>query len=192
MARRRTHTEKWWEAAPPHILRCAGHNKVNGERCKSEAAPGTTVCDRHGALIPVVQAAAAQRIQMSVDEAAKHLVDWMGDTSVDMRERVKIAHDLLDRGGLAATQKHLVGIGTTGDAVETLFMDLLSTPGMLDDPAPVQALPAGESADDDIVDAEVVEEPTPAKPKPAPAKPKRDSVRPPKHIRDDLERLGLL
>lgn len=140
MARRRTHTEKWWDAAAPHILRCTGHNKTDGSRCRAEASPGTTVCERHGALIPVVQQAAANRIQMSVDEAAQRLIEWLNDNDVDMRERVKIAHDLLDRGGLGATSKHLVGVVGSGDPVETLFRDILSDPSGLAPATP--ALPA--------------------------------------------------
>lgn len=213
MARRKTHTEKWWDAAPPHTLRCTGHNKTDGSRCRAEAAPGTTVCDRHGALIPAVQAAAARRVQMSVDEAAQRLITWMNDDSVDMRERVKIAHDLLDRGGLAATSKHLVGVVGGGDPVETLFLDLLSTPGALVDPASQRPLPpdpeqlelnrradpeaALEFADligpVDVVDAELVEDYPSTVASSASRHPRGPNpAKPPKHIRDDLERLGLL
>lgn len=152
MARRRTHTELWWENhTDPTVIRCAAHLKTTGERCRSEAAPGTSVCEKHGALVPAVQQAAATRIQMSVDEASKRLVEWLNDNSVDMRERVKIAHDLLDRGGLGATQKHLLGV-VSNDPVETLFRDLLTTPGMLAEPrTEVRQI-------DGVVEGEVVEE----------------------------------
>jgi len=208
MAHRRTHTEKWWDAAPPHVLRCVGHYKTTGERCRSEAAPGTSVCDKHGALAPAVQQAAATRIQMSVDQAAQRLVEWLNDNDVDMRERVKIAHDLLDRGGLSATQKHLVGV-VSGDPVETLFRDILADPNGL---APaVPAMPAapvpdaaqaaldarqdvpdlrtflsreiGSDGPDDVVDAELVPDAE------DPATVRAAPYRTPKRIRDDLARL---
>lgn len=208
MARRKTHTEKWWDAAAPHILRCTGHNKTDGSRCRAEAEPGTTVCWRHGAAIPAVQAAAATRIQMSVDEAAQRLIEWLNDNDVDMRERVKIAHDLLDRGGLSATQKHLVGV-VSGDPVETLFRDILSDPNGLADPTPQPpALPVPDAAQaaldarqadpdwdtvlgreigsddaDDVVDAELVED------RPAHTVYEAEPYRTPKRIRDDLKRL---
>ena len=213
MPRRMTHTDKWWDNAPSHILRCSAHYKSTGEQCRSEAAPGTSVCDKHGALVPAVQAAAANRIQMSVDEAAKHMVEWLSDPNVDMRERIKVATDLLDRGGLAATSKHLVGVVGSSDPVERLFLDILADPNGLVDPTPVPVQPDPEQLaleqraepdfDDligDVVDAELVEDvPAPA-PELNPAqveKPKRvkgirNPAKPPKHIRDDLERLGLL
>ncbi len=183
MARRRTHTEAWWANAAPHVLRCTGHLKSDGSRCRSEASPGTSVCDKHGALTPAVQQAAATRIQMSVDEAAKQLVAWMNDANVDMRERVKIAHDLLDRGGLAATQKHMVGIARrtpwnscsrTCSRTRTVFAQPageLSAKNIEPDP---DDSPLLDSWDGDIVDAEVVEDgPTPAQIEAArqPAKP---------------------
>lgn len=46
------------------------------------------------------------------------------------REKVKILHDLLDRGELGATSRHFVGICEL-DPVESLFLDLLSMPGAL-------------------------------------------------------------
>ena len=206
MAKRKTHSEAWWSTAPPHILRCTGRNRSNGERCHSEAAPGTSVCERHGALIPVVQEAAARRIQMSVDDAAKKLLEMVEDPNVESRDKVKILHDLLDRGGLGATSKHLVGVIGAHDPVETLFLDLLSTPGALEDPAR-QVLPpdpeqlaldrraGSENLDfedliggEDIVDAELVEE-VPARPMPVEAKTSRNPATPPKHIREALEKL---
>lgn len=212
MARRKTHTEKWWAAAAPHVLRCTGQNKTDGSRCRAEASPGTTVCDRHGALIPVVQQAAARRIQMSVDEAAQRLIEWLNDNDVEMRERVKIAHDLLDRGGLGATSRHLVGVVGSGDPVETLFQDLLSDPRMFAEqkhsaPPPLQdaaqaaldAREAGPSPADlfgwesgsdepeDVVDAELVEDPDELPPKTVRVTGSK-SDRPPKWLEEDLLR----
>lgn len=205
MAKRKTHTEAWWSTAAPHILRCTGHNRVNGERCKSEAAPGTSVCDRHGALIPAVQAAAATRIQLSVDDAARKLLEMVEDPTVEARDKVKILHDLLDRGGLAATSKHLVGVVGSSDPVETLFRDLLSNPEATYDPRTVERaapreLDAAQAAIDaaeaggseyedligDVVEAELVED-TPARP--TERRRTRNPAIPPKHIREALEEL---
>ena len=135
MASRKTHSEQWWEDNP-HILRCTAHYKSNGMQCRHEAAPGTNVCNQHGALIPAVQAKAAARIQMSVDDAVKRLHAMLDDGNVDARDKIKILHDLLDRGGLGATSKVLVGVGQI-DPVEQLFASILNTPGMLTE-APAQ------------------------------------------------------
>lgn len=139
-------SEAWW-ANHPEVLRCTAHYKSTGERCGVTAAPGTNVCNQHGALIPAVQAAAAQRIGMSVDDAVKRLHAMLDDESVEAREKIKILHDLLDRGGLGATQKHLVGVGTL-DPVERLFADILGDPNALADPTAMQvtALPPPDPA----------------------------------------------
>jgi hypothetical protein len=199
------HTESWWElVCPAHITRCTAHIKSTGNRCRREALAGTNVCRMHGATAPHVQAAAAVGIKMSLDEAAKRLVAMIEDPTVDARDRIKVLIDILDRGGLGATSKHLVGVGTV-DAVDQLLMDLLGTPGMLEEPTPL-ALPApdpvqaaidaregGLSYDDliggravrtaeEIVDAVVVDEHTvwAAGPATAPM---------PRHIREAFEDL---
>ena len=200
-------SEAWW-ANHPEVLRCTAHYKSTGERCGVAASPGTNVCNQHGALIPAVQAAAANRIGMSVDDAVKRLQTMLDDESVEPRDKIKILHDLLDRGGLGAVQKHLVGVGQM-DPVERLFADVLGDPNGLLDPAaaeqpalpapdPVQAaLDAAEAGPDwdtwrgrengaedaDVVDAELVED--------------HDTAhtvhitmpKTPKHIREALERL---
>lgn len=198
---RRTHTEAWWEAASPTVIRCTAHYK-DGTPCKTEASPGTNVCDKHGALAPQVLNAAAVRIQMTADDAAAKLVAWMNDSTVDMRERVKIAHDLLDRGGLSGVNKVLVGVGQI-DPIEALFRNLLSDPNALIDPN-AEPLPpdpltlelnraAIESAEGpdwaDIVDAELIEEPASPARIPSLERSTRNPATPPKHIREAMERL---
>lgn len=218
---RRTHTDRWWETAPAHVLRCSAHYK-DGTPCRTEASPGTNVCHKHGALAPAVQAAAATRIQMSVDDAARRLVEWMNDAGVDMRERVKIATDLLDRGGLGATSKVLVGVGPA-DPVETLFNSLLTQPGALVDrdavvpgevvPPPFDAaqaaidareegpdldtlyvLETGFSDVEHVVPGEVVEPEDLIGELPPHTERIEASMsdRPPKHLREDLERTAVL
>lgn len=204
-----THSEDWWRTQrPDHVLRCTASLKRDGSQCRREALPGSNVCTQHGGLAPAVQAAAATRIQMSVDDAVKRLHAMLDDPQVEARDKVKILHDLLDRGGLAPTSKHLVGV-ITEDPIEKLFRELAMDPNATYDPkaVQVQALGAGEppreydedptwedligareDAEEDVVEAELVDEPAPARQ----AKQVTINTQPPKHIRDDLERLGLL
>lgn len=195
------HTEEWWATAPAHIIRCNG-TVQDGTPCRREALAGTTVCRQHGGLIPVVQAKAATRIRLSADEAVRVLLDILNDPNGDDRNKIVVAKDILDRGGLAATSKHLVGV-VTQDPVEKLFASILSDPNALEDPSAPRppALPAGDPAQEaidaaeaapewgelfgpengfssreDVVDAEVVEAEV-------------VSDVPPAHIRRDLERL---
>lgn len=198
--RKSMHSEDWWAKAPPHVLRCTAHYKSTGGQCRHQASPGANVCNQHGALAPAVQARAAVRIQMTVDDAVQRLVEWMNDSNVDMRERVKIAQDMLDRSGLGAVQKHLVGVGEV-DPVESLFQRILADPnGLLDPNAPppeltpeqreYNRLADPEDRDwSDIVDAEIVEDPPSVPRLPSPAPTQRTSTRPPKHIRDAIATL---
>ncbi len=169
MARRKSHGDEWY-AAHPEVVRCKELLKTTGQQCAMEAHPGATVCFKHGANLPQVQAAAARRIQGSVEDAVKRLQAMLDDPSVENREKVKILHDLLDRGGLGATNKLLVGVAEL-DPVETLFRDLLGTPGALALPSTGEVSDAELAKrraawaelvggdDGDVVDAELVEEP---------------------------------
>ena len=184
-----THTEGWWLTAPAHVLRCTAHLKMDGSQCRHEAAPGTNVCNQHGALIPSVQASAARRIQMSVDDAVKRLHQMLDDSGVDARDKIKILHDLLDRGGMGATSKVLVAVGQI-DPVEQLFASLLSGSDALTDPhaearplsPEMLALNQAVLEDDDY--AEIVAEERVPEPS------ARNPATPPRHIREALA--GLL
>jgi hypothetical protein len=195
VVRRVTHSEEWWEMlAPPTVIRCEGHYK-DGLRCRREAHPGATVCRMHGGAAKQVREAAAARIGNAADEMVKRLQNMLDDPDVEARDKIKIAQDLLDRAGLNATGKLLVGVAEV-DPVEKLFRDLLSEPANLAPPvtAVQEPLPPARSGsppglpsgvgDEEIFDAEIVEEP----------EGDAEVVHrlPPAHIRRDLERLGLL
>lgn len=132
---------------------------------------------------------------MTADEAAKRLVDWMNDDTVDIRERVKIAQDMLDRGGLGTTSKVMLGISMDVDPVENLFRSLLDDPDVfLDDAEPTAGLvqlPEPELASwDDIVDAEVVEADESPATEPEQEPGRKNPHRPPRHVTEALlERL---
>ncbi|MDE0775919.1 MAG: hypothetical protein OSB43_06585 [Nocardioides sp.] len=204
-----THTDEWWELlAPKHVLRCTANyssrGKKAGRRCGRVALPGTNVCGTHGGLVPAVQARAAARIGMSVDDSVAELLRLASDPEVEARVRAKIYQDMLDRGGLGATSKVLVGIGPA-DPVETLFRDLFAAEGVdafapvtahqvpaLPEPDPAQeAVDRGEDPYSDIVDAELVPEPTPPRTQRRTARGRRGTEAPgtPRHIREALERL---
>lgn len=193
-----THSEQWWEMlAPPTVVRCEAHYKT-GSRCRREAIPGHYVCRQHGGAIPAVKQAAAARIGNAADEMVKRLQAMLDDPNVDSRDKVKIMHDMLDRAGLNATNKVLLGV-TELDPVEALFRDILADPTALASPhdgnASAAELEARRGAwadlvaEDDTVDAEIVEERrTPAQIEAAtrPFKPRSST---PRHIREALDRL---
>jgi hypothetical protein len=205
MAGRKTmrHSEEWWSlVAPPTAVRCEAHTQ-DGNRCRREAIAGANVCRMHGGAIPAVKAKAAARIGNAADEMVKRLHAMLDDPSVGSTEKMKIAQDMLDRAGLNATNKLLVGVGEV-DPIEGLFRDLLADPANLIDtsvevvtvarPDPAQAaldaaasgpdwedvyaLETGISGREDVVEAELVEDERPTE---------VADPRPPKHIREALE-----
>jgi hypothetical protein len=195
--RKSWHSDKWWSTAPPYVVRCQGTYKSTGEQCRRVAIDGSVVCDQHGGAAPQVLRRAAERIQFTADDAARRLVEWMNDPSVDMRERVKIAQDMLDRGGLAAS--HLIKLmPVTNDPVEQLFQAILSeSDGLMVQAPETPVLAASRAAeleeligpagrDDDIVDAEIVETVPPMR-RFEDAPKQRNPTIPPKHIREGLD-----
>ncbi|WP_299052162.1 hypothetical protein [uncultured Nocardioides sp.] len=208
--RRKSHGDEWW-AKHPEVVRCNGTIISTGEQCRTEAHPGASVCFKHGANLPAVREKAARRIGTSLDDAVRRLQAMLDDPATEPRDKIRILHDLLDRGGLGATSKVLLGV-TEVDPVEDLFRRMLAEPGTLVDARYADEQPeasdevfaalnraadrdgADEDLIGDVVDAELVED------DPAPSSPDRHFVhetrsmsdRPPTHIRRDLERLGLL
>lgn len=126
----------------------------------------------------------------------------MNNPSVEMRERVKITQDMLDRGGLGAAQVHKI-LPVAEDPVEALFRDILADPNGLMGPQADLIPPALEgSPSDALVDWGEVDMPSrensvegvrqPVAIAPAHrAKPTtgRNPTVPPKHIREGLELL---
>ena len=204
MAGRKTwHSDKWWLTAPPTVVRCNGTLQEGGQ-CRRVANAGSVVCDQHGGAAPQVRRRAAERIAVNADEAARRLVEWMNDPKVEMRERVKIAHDMLDRGGLGAAQVHKI-MPIAEDPIEALFASILSDPEGTYDPVAIEASKSLETArayeladligtfdENDIVDAEIVEDDlddgvvVPIRRPPFEAPKVRHGLTTPKHIREGL------
>lgn len=194
----RTHSEGWWETAPPFVLRRNGRYKGTGEQCRRVAEDGSVVCDQHGGAAAQVRKRAAERILFTADEAAAKLVEWMNDETVDKRERVKIAQDLLDRNGIVSAQVHKI-LPITDDPVEALFKSIVEDPEGLMDVEPLPALGSDEDEDYGDLIGLVVEnvETTPLRPERttplavAPGKPTRSPLIPPRHIREGLAKPDL-
>ncbi|GAB3088012.1 hypothetical protein GCM10027215_36470 [Nocardioides zeae] len=106
------------------------------------------MCFRHGTNEPVIQAAAARRIQTSVERrrgAASEYARW--SCGLGSRDKIKIPDGPLDRDGLGATGKAL-GASAKTEPDESLIRDVLADPTA---PAAltadqVHALPAKEAA----------------------------------------------
>lgn len=131
---------------------CSARNHKTGEPCGNYAIKGSTVCLHHGGAAGHTRQAAAQRmIEMRLK--AIGVVDGMlDDPSLEPTIRLRAAQIVLDRTGLGPASKieheHEV------KPYERLIKDATVVRDV--------ALPPGES--DEVIDAEIEEEPTPTEP----------------------------
>jgi hypothetical protein len=96
------------DTRPTLNVRCTAH-RTNGQPCKRWAIRGATVCASHGGLAPQVRAAAARRIEASLDRAAVAVVRLMEDPETPPGVKLAAAKDLLDRG---FGSRHVVQVQT--------------------------------------------------------------------------------
>ena len=113
--------------------KCLARNRF-GEPCKNWPIEGATVCRAHGGAAPQVRRKAQERIAMAQDDAASTLVRFMGDDKVPYSERRRCAEFLL-----------------TYENRNEVNMTIAKWEGVLDGILV-------DSDDDDIIDAEVVED----------------------------------
>jgi hypothetical protein len=157
--RKRSHSESRWPLLPPTVIRCNA-TRLNGSRCKREAEAGSVVCDQHGAAAPQIRRRAAERLIMTGDEAVELLIKWMHDEDVPYGVRAKIAQDIADRAGLAATQVHQI-VPSTEDPVMRFFEDAFSNPRNWEQNPPQPAIEERvidrDGEPEEIVEAEIIE-----------------------------------
>lgn len=115
----------------PTKERCLAHNRF-GEPCKRYPVEGAVVCASHGGLAPQVKRKAQERIMMAQDDAASLLVRFMGDEKVPWGERRRCAEFLLTYDSRNEVQ---VTLAKWEEDLDALVYD-----------------------NDDIVDADVVED----------------------------------
>lgn len=88
---------------------CVAHRK-NGDRCKRPASHGTTVCASHGARAPQVRRRAQQRLDEASDIAVVQILTIMLDLKLAPQVRLAAARDVLDRASLTGTQHSSVEV----------------------------------------------------------------------------------
>jgi hypothetical protein len=108
----------------------------------------------HGGAAPQTRAKAQERILAAADPAAANLVRWMGDPKIEMRLRIQIAQDLLDRAGISGKTSVEIDANVT-------FNDFVAgVVASVDDGTEIANFHDYSRRLDgaDIVDAEVIEE----------------------------------
>lgn len=196
-----SHSEDLWATrCPAHVVRCSASLRSGGQ-CKREAFPGMNVCGHHGGHLPVNVAAAFTRLGGTVEAAADTVAEVMGDKSVPPRDRLAAAAHVMKLLGM---EKERVEVKVSVDPLEALFRAIAADPVGL---APASDGNASEAelverqrawrelvaADDDVVDAEVVEDPSADSTsaqieEAAEAAPVMESGRTPTHIRESIAR----
>lgn len=170
-------SEEWWATRSPQIQerRCKAHKKT-GERCKQAAMEAQQVCGYHGGRAPQNKRKARQRIDEAADRLAKKLIGIALDDNTSEGGRIAAIKDLLDRAGVSAktaidvevevkpyqrlTDK-IVGIGTMSRE-ESRARRGFAEPPALDSQGHQDPQNSATSApsDGEIVDAEIVDDPT--------------------------------
>ena len=129
----------------PH-RQCTAISKRSNERCKNLAMTAQRTCRMHGGATRRSKVAAAKRIADASGYAAELLVEFMADPKVDIRNRIAIAQDLLNRANVSG--KTVVSVESAG-----LYERILGA----------SILPSDEfddlDGDSNVIDAEIVEDP---------------------------------
>lgn len=134
--------------------RCKARRK-NGQPCKNPPITGGAVCRMHGGGAPQVKRSARQRVLEAAEDAASLLVRLMADETVDLRVRVNVAQDFLDRAnvtGKTAVEvevkryEHMLGAAVEDGGVLTVVSE--------------DVLESGDIQDAQVVDPEATEDST--------------------------------
>lgn len=128
-------------------FRCQGKVWSTGEQCKKFAVTGTNVCLTHGAGAPQVRRGAHLRI-LEMAELAVDVHEKILRETEDERVALKAVEMVYERVGLRPNPQHM-DVGTSRDL---LMKKILQSKGEDVGVAPLA------SEDDEIVDAEIVEE----------------------------------
>lgn len=143
-------------AEPVPVVRCTANSFSTGERCKKWSLRGTTVCVKHGAQLTNVREhaeavvdAARMRIMGMADDAVDGLEDLI---QVGTAPQIRLAaiKEVLDRAGLKGGPDLSVEVTHTvsyKDEISNRLKDIKERKAQL------------EKAKEEIMDAEVVDEP---------------------------------
>ena len=136
-------------AEPIPVVKCTGTTS-SGAPCTRWSVRGANVCIKHGAQLPAVKKAAAQRVETArvmMMGAATDMFDVLFSLAQEGNEagiRLKAATEILDRAGLKAGQEVNVTVEHVGSPMEDILAQL-------------EVFTESGNKDEDIVDAEIEE-----------------------------------
>jgi len=154
--------------------KCTAHSKRTGAPCNNPPVAGLTVCRMHGGATKAAKAAARRRLDEAAERMAKQLLR-IADSAESEAVRLAAVKDALDRAGLRPPEKVDGEVGVKpweAMATKVVGMSRVSREesrrqrGMSRTPALDSGSPAGAGndhtsarSDDEIVDAEIVDDP---------------------------------
>lgn len=138
-------------------VRCSAR-RTDGQPCRAFAIHGGTTCVKHGGSAPQVIAAAKRRLESMALAAAGRLGHFAFDDEVPPNVGLAAANSILDRNAIGTKQAVQVEVGVK--PFEQIFTGIARGVGRDGKPAPtLPDPPALTEADDEPIDAEVVEMP---------------------------------
>lgn len=115
--------------APIPVIRCTAI-KRDGTQCQKWSVRGVTVCTKHGAHLPSVQKAAAERVStarlqlMGSTGDAFEVLESLMQPGVAEGIRLKAATEILDRAGLKAGMEIAVTVEHVGSPLDDIMNQL--------------------------------------------------------------------
>lgn len=168
-------SEAWWAARPAHVQarRCRAKRSNRTRQCRRVAWAGCDVCGHHGAKAAQVKAKARRVLDEGQLKAADRLMHFVESDRVPAYVSLAATQDVLDRGGLAAPKQVELDVnapwaeilGSITGIAHISQAESRARRGL--DPLPHAAL----SSPGNIVDAEVVADPSPDSPADSPSGP---------------------
>jgi len=135
----------------PRSTRQCSRIMKSGERCKKAPIYGGTVCSKHGGRAPHIKQAAKRRLEEAADRAAAALLGMAFADDTPHAVKLSALKDALDRAGLSPQQAMQI--------THELKPYEVTLGKLHRGPRPGTGGEGGDSdPDDDIVDAEIVED----------------------------------
>ena len=137
-----------------HPRRCQAKRSDGVTPCRRYAAKGQYVCRKHGGASPQALTNAKQRLELAADRMAQRLLGIAESEDVPAYVALAAVNSALDRAGITANNQ--VEVELTARPFERVF-EGIQRAGRESASAATQ--PALDTAQPDIVDAEVVDSP---------------------------------
>jgi len=131
--------------------RCIARSKRTGSRCKRPALKGMNVCKTHGGYSPQARKAARERLDALAEPAIHQLTKILNDPDTPATVRLKSIQEVLDRTGFGKRESLEV-------EVEVKPWEVVMGRIVKELPEGMQVDSIGPSTEQDVIDAELVEE----------------------------------